>query len=71
VLQSTGFEDVIPTGAGAFAVTDADEAAAAMAEVRGDYARHSRAARELAREHFDAERVMGRMLEVAGLEARV
>jgi len=67
VVQPTGFEDVIPTGAGAFAVSDAGEAAAAMAEVRGPSAHHSQAARELAREFCDAERLMAAMLERAGL----
>jgi hypothetical protein len=71
VLQSTGFEDVLPVGEGAFAVRGVDEAAAAMAEIRGDYGRHARAARELAREFFDAEQLMERMLEMTGLPARV
>ena len=67
VLQATGFEDVLPVGAGVFAVRDVDEAAAAMAEIRGDYARHAHAARELAREFFDAERLLGGMLAASGL----
>jgi len=70
VLQATGFEDTLPTGEGAFAVRDVEEATAAMAEVRGDYARHARAAHELAREYFDAERLLARMLELAGLPSR-
>jgi len=68
VLQSTGFEDVLPTGVGAFAVSDVGEAVAAMAEIRADYGRHSRAARALAREFFDAEQLLGRMLVEAGCE---
>jgi hypothetical protein len=67
VLQSTGFEDILPVGEGAFAVRDVGEAAAAIAEIRGDYARHARGARELAREFFDAERLLSRMLEESGL----
>ena len=67
VLQATGFEDVLPVGEGAFAVHDLDEAAGAIAETRGNYARHSRAARELAREYFDAERLLSSMLERSGL----
>jgi hypothetical protein len=70
VLQSTGFEDVLPVGNGVFAVRDIEEAAAAMAEIRGDYDRHARAARELAREYFDAETLMARMLEESGVEPR-
>ncbi len=70
VLQSTGFEDVMPVGEGVFAVRDVEEAAAAMAEIRGDYARHARASRELAREFFDAERLLASMLEQSGLPPR-
>jgi hypothetical protein len=70
VLQSTGFEDVLPVGTGVFAVRDLDEAAAAIAEIRGDYRRHSAAARELAREFFDAEMLMARMLEESGIAPR-
>ena len=70
VLQATGFEDVMPTGRGVFAVASVDEAAAAMAEVRADYGTHSAAARELARELFDAEHLLRGALDVAGLPAR-
>jgi hypothetical protein len=70
VLQATGFEDTLPVGDGVFAVHDVDEAAAAIAEVRGDYEHHRRAARELAREFFDAEKQLARMLEQSGLPAR-
>ena len=69
VLQSTGFEDVLPTGAGAFAVHGVDETVAAIEEIRGDYARHSAAARRLAEEFFDGERLLAEMLEQAGLPA--
>jgi hypothetical protein len=71
VLQATGFEDVLPVGNGLFAVHDTDEAAAAIAEIRGHYSHHARAARELARQFFDAESLMGQMLEHSGVAARV
>jgi hypothetical protein len=67
ILQATGFEDVLPTGEGLFAVRDVDEAVAAVVEVRADYPRHSRAARDLARELFDAERLLAQMLAEAGV----
>jgi hypothetical protein len=70
VLQATGFEDLLPVGVGAFAVGDVEGAAAAIAEIRGDYARHARAARELAREFFDAERLLAAMLEQSGVGSR-
>jgi hypothetical protein len=69
VLQATGFEDVMPVGEGLFAVRDVDEAAAAIAAVRGDYERHRRAARRLAREFFDAETLMAGMLEHCGVRS--
>lgn len=68
VLQATGFEDLVPTGAGLFAVHTPEHAADALAEIRADYGRHAAAARELAREHFDGERLLGDALEVAGIE---
>lgn len=67
VLQATGFEDVLPTGLGVIAVRTVEEAADAMQAVRADYARHSAAARELAREFFDAERLLGAALDRAGV----
>lgn len=70
VLQATGYEDVLPTGTGVIAVRTPEEAAAALAEIRGDYARHAAAAREIAREHFDGERLLGDALQLAGLPRR-
>jgi len=67
ILQSTGFEDLLPTGRGLFAVRTAEEAAAAVQAVRRDYARHSASARVLAREHFDSGQVLRRLLHEAGL----
>ena len=67
LLESTGFEDVLPTGEGLFAVSTVDEAAEAIAAVRGDYARHSRAAREVAREYLASDLVLGQMLAAAGI----
>lgn len=42
-----------------------DEAAAALRRVHGDYAHHSRAARKLAEERFDATKLAKRVLEKA------
>jgi hypothetical protein len=70
VLQATGFEDVLPTGAGLFAVRTPQEAAAALAQIRADPEHHGAAARELAREHFDGERLLGDALALAGIERR-
>jgi hypothetical protein len=66
VVQDTGFDVVLPTGEGLLAFRTADEAIAAIGEVTSDYARHSRAAREVAEAYFDAETVLARLLEEAG-----
>ena len=67
VLQSTGFKDHLPTGDGLFAVRTPEEAAEAIRRVRLDYNRHAAAARELAREFFDSDKVVGRLLSDAGI----
>jgi uncharacterized protein YPO0396 len=67
ITQDTGFGKFLPTGEGLFAFSTTDEAAAAIETVESDYGRHSRAALEIAREHFAAERVVGSLLERAGL----
>jgi hypothetical protein len=66
VAQETGFDRHLPTGEGLLAFSTPDEAVAAVEAVRGDRERHARAAREIAAEHFDAERVLGRLVEELG-----
>src|SRR5690606_5229342 len=67
ITQDTGFGAFIPTGIGLMAFSTLDEATEAMQRVTTDYAAHSHAAREIAREYFDAERVVGDMMAAAGL----
>jgi hypothetical protein len=67
VLQATGFEALLPAGRGLFAFTTPGEAAEAIRAVRRDYARHSAAARAIAREHFDSEKILRRLLAEAGI----
>jgi hypothetical protein len=40
---------------------------AGVEDITGDFERHSRAAREIAEEHFAAERVLPRLLQDLGL----
>jgi glycosyltransferase involved in cell wall biosynthesis len=63
VAQDTGFPRHLPTGEGLLAFSTVDEAAAALDEVGADYERHRRAARALAEEHFDSDRVLTSLLE--------
>jgi hypothetical protein len=65
VVQDTGPSDFLPNGEGMFRFNTVEEAAAALDEVNADYARHCRAARELAEAYFDASKVVPRILEIA------
>jgi hypothetical protein len=67
VLQATGFEDLLPTGRGLFAVRTVEEAADAVQAIRRDYARHAAAARSLAQGYFDSGVLLRRLLAEAGL----
>jgi hypothetical protein len=67
VLQDTGFGDHLPTGTGLFAVESADDAAAAIEEIDGDYPRHARRAREIALEFLDAPKILSGLLRDLGL----
>jgi len=62
VTQDTAFGAVLPTGEGLFAVSSVEEAAAAVERIAAEPDAHARAATAIAREHFDAERVLGRLL---------
>jgi hypothetical protein len=67
VCERTGAEDHVPAGEGLLLFSDADEAAAALDAVAAEPERHGAAARELAREHLDAERVLRSVAERVGL----
>ena len=67
VAQDTGFGNVLPTGAGLFAVHDLDDAVEAVTAINRDYRRHCEAARDVAVEHFDAARVARRLLHDVGV----
>jgi hypothetical protein len=67
ITMRTGFDRLYPLGEGLLDFATHDEAVAAIDAIAGDYRRHSRAARELAREHFDGERVVGDLLAEIGL----
>jgi ABC-type multidrug transport system fused ATPase/permease subunit len=67
ILQSTGFENFLPSGEGLFGFNDLEEAAEAVRAVQSEPARHRRTAREIAREFLSHEVVLGDMLEHVGL----
>jgi len=55
-------------GSGVLSFANCDEAVSAIESVESDYASHRRAARELAREYFDANAVLGDLLGHIGLD---
>ena len=67
VVQSTGFQDLLPVGEGLFAVTSPEEATEAIREIRADYTIHSKAARAIAVEHFDVDKITRNVLVDAGI----
>ena len=70
VNQDTGFGSALPTGEGLFSFDSPESAAEALAAIEADYSRHAGAAREIAREHFAHDVVLGRMLEDLGIGVR-
>ena len=63
LAQDTGLAGLLPHGEGLITFATEDEAIAGIDAVSGDYARHAKAARELAEAYFDSSRVLGRLLD--------
>ncbi len=69
ITQDTAFGNILPTGHGLFSFATMDELCAAVEKINAGYEKHSRAARELAREFFSHEVVLGKMLRELGVGA--
>ncbi|MBI1176482.1 glycosyltransferase [bacterium] len=67
ITQETGFSNLMPTGTGLFAFSTLDEAVAAVEAVNADYEKHRRGAFDVAREFFDHEVVLKRLLDDVGV----
>jgi hypothetical protein len=67
ITQETGFTDLYGGERGLLSFRTVDEAAEAVRAVNADYAAHSRAAFEVAAEHFEATKVIASILDRAGL----
>lgn len=63
VVQDTGFDAVLPVGKGLLKFRTKEEAIAAVREVESNYARHAKAAREIADAYFDSDKVLNRLVE--------
>ena len=67
VVQETGFSRTLPVGTGLIGFRTLDEAVEAVGDVAARYPEHAETARRIAEEHFDAERVLPRFCEQAGI----
>jgi hypothetical protein len=67
ITQETGFSKFLPTGKGLFAFETLDDVLAAVDSIESDYEGNCRAARDLAAEYFDADKVLASLMERAGV----
>ncbi|MEO8438821.1 MAG: hypothetical protein ABI540_01240 [Spartobacteria bacterium] len=67
ITQQTGFTDHYGGDGGLFAFRSLGQIAQAVREINADYKKHSRAARAVACEVFEAEKVLSQVLERAGI----
>jgi hypothetical protein len=65
ILQDTGFSDFLPAGEGLMAFQNRAEAIAAIRKVNENYDQHCLAARKIAEDYFDAEKVLSDLLELS------
>ena len=66
LVQSTGIENHLPTGKGLLTFSTLEEAVAAIQEINRDYPAHCLAARRIAEEYFDSDKVLTRILKLIG-----
>jgi len=67
ITQETGFTNHYGQQKGLFSFRTLEEIGEAVREINADYPAHCRAASEVAREYFEAEKVLREMLEKAGV----
>jgi len=67
ITQETGFTKNYGSRTGLLSFRSLDEIVDAVKAINGDYPKHSRSARILAREFFEAEEVLRSILDRAGI----
>lgn len=67
LLQDTGFGGHLPVGRGVLSFATLEQAMQGVEDIRRNYSSHCQAAREIAREHLAAEKVLAKLLRDAGL----
>jgi hypothetical protein len=67
ITQETGFSKFLPTGLGLFAFRALEDILPAVEAINSDYQKHAGAAKEIAAEYFDAEKMLRQLLLDAGV----
>ena len=67
LAQDTGLREFYPAGEGLLVFSDLEEAVEGVEQLERDYARHAAAARRIAEEFFDSDRVLGGLLTKLGI----
>ena len=67
LVQDTGFSRNYPVGEGLVPFRTLEEAVAGARRIVTDYDKHCRAARAIAEEYFDSDKVLGRLLKEVGI----
>lgn len=67
LVQETGFSRHLPCGEGLVAFRTLDDAVRGTARIMSDYPGHCQAARAIAEQYFDSNKVLGRLLEEVGV----
>jgi hypothetical protein len=68
LAQDTGLAEHYPIGEGLLTFSTLDEAAAGVEEINCHYKRHSKAARQIAEEYFDSDKVLQQLLSKLGVD---
>jgi glycosyltransferase involved in cell wall biosynthesis len=63
VVQDTGFSSVIPTGEGILSFNNVQEAVEAIDQLEDEYEIHTKAAREIAENYFDSDKVLTNLID--------
>ncbi len=69
LAQDTGYHRYLPTGRGLLKFATTDELVAGVQAINDDYPAHAQAAREIAEEYFDSDKVLGSLLGLVGVGA--
>ncbi|HEX6189554.1 MAG TPA: hypothetical protein VFZ40_15845 [Pyrinomonadaceae bacterium] len=67
LVQDTGFSKNLPVGEGLIAFRTLEEAVAGAESIARNYEKHARAARALAEEYFDSDKVLKELLNEVGV----